>query len=271
MSEGNHTKEIALPSPIVLVKESWVMYTEHILRFVTLMAIPFFVGMLVLGIFLVLGWMAGPSLIVGIIFSIVSFLFVVLIQVWGQIAIMLGVIRVSKKQDIKIIYKDALKFLGVFLGTSLLSAFVILGGVFLAILPGIFFGVMITFASFIVLEERKNFFEALLQSSRYVSGRWWSVFARLVFLIAMAIVASDGTSWLFGLISPVVGDLVSTGVSFALIPFFVLYAYKLYTHLKDSYQSSEESLSISRPWFIGLATFGFLAPIAMLLLVSLLS
>ena len=80
-------------------------------------------------------------------------------------------------------------------------------------------------------------------------------------------IASDGTAWLFGFISPVVGDLVSTAISFVLVPFFVLYAYRLYIHLKHTYHPSEESLSISRPWFVGLATFGLLAPIAMILLV----
>lgn len=267
MSEEKNTKNTALPSPVALVKESWEIYTEHILRFVTLMAIPFFVGMLVLGIFLALGWITGPSLTVGVIFSMLSVLLMILIQVWGQVAIMLGVIHVKEKQDIKAIYKNAWYVLGVFFGTSLLSALVIVGGMFLAILPGIFFGVLVSFSNFIVLKEKKSFFDALMQSARYVSGRWWSVFGRLLFLIAMAIIASDGTAWLFGLISPMIGDLISTAVSFALVPFFVLYAYKLYTSLKDSYHASEESRSISRPWFVGLATFGLLAPLAMILLV----
>ncbi len=269
MSEEKNTKT-SLPSPVALVKESWATYTEHILRFVTLMAIPFVTGMLVLGIFLALGWITGPSLIMGIIFSIVSVLLMILIQVWGQVAVIMGVIHVQKKQDIKIIYKDAWGVLGVFFGTSLVSALVIMGGTFLAILPGIFFGGLVAFSSFIVLEEKKTFFEALMQSARYVSGRWWAVFGRLLFLIAMAMVASDGTAWLFGLISPMVGDLVSTGISFALVPFFILYAYNMYTHLKHTYHPSEESRSISRPWFVGLATFGLLAPIAMIVIVLLL-
>jgi hypothetical protein len=266
MSEEKTTHYSSLPSPIDLVKESWKIYSDHILYFITLMAIPFFAGMIIMGLSLFLGWVTGPSLVVGIILSVITFVLFFLVQIWGQTGLLMGVMHYEKKETYTALYKNAWGILGVFFLTSMLSAFVILGGMMLFILPGIFFVGLLAFSSFILIQEKKTFFEALMQSAKYVSGRWWSVFGRILFLIALAIVVSDGVAWLFGLISPVAGDVISGGLTFALVPFFVLYAYQLFVHVKKTYTPSEESVSISRPWFIGFAVFGLLGPAAMVLI-----
>jgi len=64
----------------------------------------------------------------------------------------------------------------------LLTGFIITGGYFLLIIPGVIFTVWFFFAQFIVPGENVRGMEALLKSREYVRGRWLDVALRL-FLI----------------------------------------------------------------------------------------
>lgn len=69
--------------------------------------------------------------------------------------------------------------LGNLIIVGILSCLAIVAGLVLFILPGIWIGVMLGFAMYFVLQDKKNPIEALGASWNLVKGRWWATFARL--------------------------------------------------------------------------------------------
>jgi uncharacterized membrane protein len=91
-----------------------------------------------------------------------------------------------------------------YLGTSILLAVVLAIGLVLLIVPGIIFGLMFMFATFIVIERELGPIDALSESNRITRGHKWPLFGFVLLLVAVN---------LLGLLALVVGVLVSIPVS----------------------------------------------------------
>jgi uncharacterized membrane protein len=91
-----------------------------------------------------------------------------------------------------------------FLGTSILLALAIAVGLVLLIVPGIIFGLMFMFATFIVIERELGPIDALSESHRLTRGHKWQLFGFVLLLLLVN---------LLGLLALVVGLLVSIPVS----------------------------------------------------------
>ena len=63
---------------------------------------------------------------------------------------------------------------------SLVSSLLIVAGMLLLILPGIYLVVAYTFAFFLVIDQRLEFWAALEVSRRVITAQWWSVFGLLI-------------------------------------------------------------------------------------------
>lgn len=104
------------------------------------------------------------------------------------------------------------------------------------VIPGIILLVRYIFGKFVLLCEGKKGYEALRQSAKYVEGRWFSVFGRI--LPAWAILA------LFSFFPQPMNLIIGT----VFYPFFMAYQYILYLSLKGEMQTDqtavlEESIS----------------------------
>jgi hypothetical protein len=107
-----------------------------------------------------------------------------------------------------------------FILVSSLFAFIVGGGFFLFLIPGVIFMIWFLFSQFIVVAEDERGMNALLKSKEYASGKWFDIFLRVFIL------------WLiyFGLsFIPVVGPILSI----IFIPFMVLFIKLIYEDLRE--------------------------------------
>jgi uncharacterized membrane protein len=91
-----------------------------------------------------------------------------------------------------------------YLGTSILLALAVAVGFVLLIVPGIIFGLMFMFATFIVIERELGPIDALSESHRLTRGYKWPLFGFVLLLLLVNVL---------GLLALIVGLLVSIPVS----------------------------------------------------------
>ncbi|OHA80890.1 MAG: hypothetical protein A2675_02245 [Candidatus Yonathbacteria bacterium RIFCSPHIGHO2_01_FULL_51_10] len=121
---------------------------------------------------------------------------------------------------------------------SILSAFAVLGGIFLAIIPGIIVGIWLVAARFVVVVEGDRGIYALAKSKAYVAGRWWAVFGRMLAAMAVVFAVNAAMSTIVKIIvSPnalIVAQAVSLIVTTTVNIYMFAYGYALYTSLRES-------------------------------------
>jgi uncharacterized membrane protein len=91
-----------------------------------------------------------------------------------------------------------------YLGTSILLALAVAIGFVLLIVPGIIFGLMFMFATFIVIERDLGPIDALSESHRITRGHKWPLFGFVLLLLLINVL---------GVLALIVGLLVSIPVS----------------------------------------------------------
>jgi uncharacterized membrane protein len=91
-----------------------------------------------------------------------------------------------------------------FLGASILLSLAVAIGLVLLIVPGIIFGLMFMFATFVVIERELGPIDAMNESNRLTRGHKWQLFGFVLVLLLIN---------LLGLLALVVGILVSIPVS----------------------------------------------------------
>lgn len=85
-------------------------------------------------------------------------------------------------------------------GLHVLTMLIVIGGLILLIVPGIYWGVRMAFASQRFIEDELGVMDAIRASRADVTGRWWSVFGLVLMAIALVIA---------GLLALIVGVFVS--------------------------------------------------------------
>jgi len=91
-----------------------------------------------------------------------------------------------------------------FLGVTILLTLAVAIGLILLIVPGIIFGLMFMFATFVVIERELGPIDAMNESHRITRGHKWQLFGFMLLLLLIN---------LLGLLALVVGLLVSIPVS----------------------------------------------------------
>ena len=97
-------------------------------------------------------------------------------------------IKSDYQGEIKKLYKDSKSLLWPYLGLSLLTAVLVLLWSLLLIIPGIIFSVFYTFAIYVFFCEGKRGMDALRRSRSLVSGYFWPVFGRILFLLLVTLI-----------------------------------------------------------------------------------
>jgi hypothetical protein len=107
-----------------------------------------------------------------------------------------------------------------FLWVFFLVGFILYGGYFAFLIPGLLFTVWFIFAQFVLADEEIGGMDALLMSRAYVRGHGWEVCGRLLLLFALNMLIS---------FIPFIGLLLSL----VLGPFFLIYAHEIYRDLRE--------------------------------------
>ena len=213
-------------SPSVLLSEAWNIFTKNIKLFFGIYIIPAVIIVLVTFFFVE---EEGESLEAIAALSPVILLLAA-INIFMSLATAQAVITPSV--GVKDAYGMALKKLLPYIWISIITAVAAFVGFILFIIPGIIVSVWFAFGLFVLLTEGKGGFAALMQSKEYVTGHWWAVFGRFLFLLLIALVVG----FVVGLIGVAAGKTVEIilqyVLNFFLIPFSMAYMYLIYTDLK---------------------------------------
>ncbi len=216
----------ALPSIIVLLKESWSEFTKSLLNLflLFLLAIPAYIvaGLAVLLIFFIFGLsaflsnpasgleslMTNPVAILGIILGIiVAIVLMTFIGLIFQIATIRLVYNPEKKQSLLELVKTSKNYIIPLFVVSFLSGILSLGGFGLLIIPGIIFSLLFSFSGYEVLFNKQRGLNALRRSYALFSTNFWGIIGRLLLfvvismLVTIVIPKDDSMGALAGLIN----------------------------------------------------------------------
>ncbi len=232
-----------LPDPLELVKEAWIIYKKSFWTVVGI-GILAIVGMVLLfllaGILGLVGYFGLGAKINPGFFGLVGILVIVVavggiaLSSWSNAAIFLAISKWKEDRKISENIKDAKPFIVPFFLTSLLAGLLSIGAFLLFIVPAFVFGIWFSMWKFILVTEGKSGLSALHTSREYVRGRFWSVVWRVIAVHLPVII--------LGMLFAKGGEGDATGpingvyqiISLLLIPFYMMYDFVLFTHLKKT-------------------------------------
>lgn len=230
-----------LPSAGSLISRSWNLFSR---RLWTLITIALFSMLALLGINILSSVLGGPRQYVPgnpVLNGVIALLFTlagILIPLWQTAAAISAIQHANEKQGPMASYARSFKRLGPYLLVSFLMSLVILGGLILLIVPGIYLAVSLSFAPLVVMTENQGF-SSLGKSLGYVKGLWWRTFGRYLLLFGLGLVI------FFLILLPLVigailnqalfailGGLITLASGFVISPFFTVYWCLLYEDIK---------------------------------------
>lgn len=192
------------------------------------------------------------------------------------IALGLGVQRALLLRGQELPYLDHVKWclrnIGGLIAVALFVQFVTSLGQLLLILPGIAFGVYLSYAMFIRLEDRGRMTMSLVQSAQLVYNRWWGVFGRTLvafafltlclvpFVVLLFVFGGTGLMMQFALGEPsleqigvalMIGGLLFIGAVLFVSIMMQCVMVRLYESLQSTASTySEEGTKKLRTWMI---------------------
>ncbi|MEK7116077.1 MAG: hypothetical protein AAB879_01640 [Patescibacteria group bacterium] len=240
----------SLPSALDLIKDSWSLFTTSWNELVKISIWFLYIGLAHFAL-AVLQKIAPTA---ETILFIPVFVAMIILEIWISVRLMRAVLAVdSGKKPDRSRAERALAWrlwLPLVL-VGMLQGFIILGGIVLFILPGIFLFVAISFSQFCLIDQDLRGLKAISASYQLVKGRWfavlWRMFATgfifglgvmIVVGVLLAILAAlAGQSALRENVHPLVSGtfaLFQSIVQAAVIPLFVIVHMKIYRALKQT-------------------------------------
>lgn len=205
-----------------LLQETWSVYKSKLLVSMEVLLVPV--------LLIALSTAIGLSFITPLV-TIIATLIMFLAQ--GALIILL----VNRGTELKIgeVYRQAWTKYWSLLWIAILTAFIVIGGFFLLVVPGIIFTIWFLFPVVILMVEGEKGMSALMKSREYARGYFWPLFGRylVVILVAMIfyIVAGSILGLIFG--ASTLGGFLVNLLSLLIMPFIVGYNILLYEDLKS--------------------------------------
>lgn len=264
-NQSKTIKNNSLPGPIYLLKQAWKIYKRNF-KTLAIISLITYLSSLVPSILSFLGgisFKSSPALYVSI--TIVT----IAISFWGVVA-MLYVIK-DEKNEINI--KESLikgwKKLFPYVWVLFLSVFIMSGGFFLLLIPGILFSIWFSMGSFVLVVENVGGMNVLLTSKEYVRGYFWAVTGRILLSWIIYIIVFWMPTYLFKLLnlSSYIVSIYSAIGSMIGGTFYLIYGFLLYRHLRSI--KGEITLSPSprnKVFFILYGILGFMIPIILIIM-----
>ena len=269
-----------LPPIKELISNAWQLYKSRLKISILLQLIGLIpiIAMVVLvggGIFASDALESTALLIVAIIILIPLIAVLILLTTSIQIAQIMLFDMPVEELGIKSLLKKAYPKFWRFVGLSILTSLIIIGGFTLFIIPGIILMVYISFGAYFAMLDDKKAMESIRLSREYVRGYWWAVFGRamllmlaiFVFYIVIGIISAILD--LMGLSA--VSSIISYGLNIILSPLYVALAFVLFKQLKAN--KGEVVLPATGTWkYVTLAVVGgLLIPLMIISSVTLLA
>ena len=186
---------------------------------------------------------AVPMLILGIGSGMIEVRHHPLIEALGLLMVLIGVIvsifaspalifSIDRGGECKESYRKALPLFWPMVWMSILSAFAMLGGFIVFVIPGIFIMGAIIFSCFVLVLENRHGMDSLARSKEYVKGRWWGVFGRyLAFVIPLLIIFLLVRTIAYFIFGAALGTFIYYVIAACLTPLMEVYLYVIYKNL----------------------------------------
>lgn len=222
---SSQTPILSLPGAGKLLSDAFRIYKSRIGVFLGIAAIPTLVSLFYAFLFTVSRPFPFSTVLMG------GFLIIgIIVSLWAQVALFYAV----KERDRKIGIKEALdkgwhKLLSYF-WISLLSGFIVAGGLLLFIIPGIILSIYFSLAAYVLVSESKKGTAVLFRSKQLVKGYWWKVFRRLLvlsFVLGLIAVPINIIAEIFDLV------FIASIISMLIAPFSVIFVFLIYDNLKQ--------------------------------------
>lgn len=201
---------------------------------------------------------AGVSLTIGVI------IFTILIAIMSSIG-SIGSILIFNEANPKVkvfeTIKRSAKFIIPLLLNGIVMTFLVMGGYFLFIIPGIVFGILFVFSQYIIITENKGPVESLKRSMNIVMKNFSAIFLRLLALWGLSLLISI----IFTILSSILKDESTSGVitilnfiaNIAFTWFSIAYILTLFKQLQKTKPTGISSLKIPTiiavvGWIIGI-------------------
>ncbi len=260
------------PGFIDLLKESWKVYAQNFKLFfkLILLSIAFLLVFVLAGaVTLAVLSQTGFSLIL-IVVGLVSLLAIIATQLWIQVAMMLAIKTLldgKTVSSIRSLLNLSKPLILPYVGLSLVSMFLVVGGYMLFLIPGLILSIWFGFGMFVLIDENKRGISALLTSRDYIKGFIVKVFVRWFgFGILSAIVSSLPSLLLKNTNYEGLSSIYSTFISFIITPLSLIYGFLLYKSVKAQKPDLKPDLSKNRKLkYVGVAAFGYLLIISLII------
>lgn len=254
-----------LPGPIALIKEAWEIFKVRFWIFagiflstILLYAAVFsVVGSLGVVAFFAFGgnFDSVPFIISGGVLILILALVMMYLSGLLQAAWFIGASGNDVINFREVIRKSKI-FVWPVLITSSISGLITLGGIFLLVIPGIVFSIWFSFIVFVIVNENKKYLLALHTSREYIRGRFWKVVWRWLVVYAPFLLvglipgfSERENEWVNGIIQL---------FSFLSAPFYLVYGYVMYRHLKDISVAPVIVPSKNKLLYFGVPVVGFI-------------
>jgi len=153
---------------------------------------------------------------------------------WGQTALLYAIKDSGEGIGIVESYRRGWHKILSFWWVSFLAGLIIMGGIFLLVVPGIIFMVWFSLAVFVLIAEDLKGMSALIKSKKYVKGRWGGVFWRLLFIGVLTFVITLVLGYILGLLNiSLITKNSGLIVGLFLAPLAMAYSFSVYSNLRS--------------------------------------
>ncbi len=249
-----------------LFSQTWRAYYGRLGIFWGVMIVPsialLFVPLIFLGFQLVSGQSSLASRGAFVLLILLS-VFSILIQAWGQVALLYAVKDPSL--GVRDAYQIGMRHILSYWWISIIVGLATLGAFFLVIIPGIVMAIWGSLALFVLVEEDVRGFSAIARARAYVRGQWWSVAVRLLLVALVSLALYLPLNLLIGYLAKIwlwfswFGPILNTLFALVVSPFVVMYTLLLYRSVRARNRVPESKAGTK-------VAFGLSAVLALLLL-----
>ncbi|MEI6400528.1 MAG: hypothetical protein WCO58_03365 [bacterium] len=180
---------------------------------------------------LVTGWVGVVSVIIFGVVACLVFAIALYLMVIALIAVYQVVMEtVPAETTIRERFRIARKSVHPMIEVSFISVLLVLGGMALFIIPGIWISLPMSFVGLAVLFDNKTSHQAIEQSISLVKGRWWSIFFRLFLLQMVFFIVMLPIGWIGKMLH--VQDALNNVFSLFTMPLSMIFTIVLWKDLK---------------------------------------
>jgi len=157
----------------------------------------------------------------------------IVLTFWGSVALLYAIKNHNEKIGLLELFKQAKHKLNSYFKIIGWQFTLVLGGLFLLIIPGIIFSIWYCLAEFTLVFEELKVKDALLKSREYIKNHFAEVFWRLLFLSIIGILISQ-IPYLINLFipTPLIFKINVYIFSILLNPLRIIYLFLIYQNLK---------------------------------------